>query len=425
MKRTFSSTQGNREVDVIVIGGGPAGSTAAALLGMRGHRVLLLEKEKFPRYHIGESLMPYCYFTLERLGVIDQIKASNFPRKYSVQFVTTEGKVSQPFYFFQHLDHEASTTWQVMRSEFDQILLNNARAKGVEVIEETLVNRIVKSNEDVEGVEAIDKSGKKYKFIAPITLDATGRDGVSMTQNRWRMRDPILNKISIWTYFKGGQRDQGLDYGATTVAYLPDKGWFWYIPLSGDLVSVGIVADKKYLYRGDKELAKIFFREIPNNPWIENHLKGSQQVGQYWVTGEYSYRSKFCASNGLLLVGDAYAFLDPVFSSGVFLALRSGELAADAVHRALSIGDCSAKQFLDYSREMIQGIESMRKLVYAFYNHEFSFRGFVQRFPELRGDLTDCLIGNLFQNMEPLFKGVSEFAQLPKPVSYGQPQVEL
>ena len=425
MKSSSYNIKGNRRFDVIVIGGGPAGSTSAALLGMMGHRVLLLEKEKFPRYHIGESLMPYCYFTLERLGVIDQIKASNFPRKYSVQFVTTEGKVSQPFYFFQHLDHDASTTWQVLRSEFDQILLNNARTKGVEVREETLVKRIFKSNGNVEGVEAVDKNEKKHKFIAPFTLDATGRDGMSMTQNRWRMRDPVLNKISIWTYFKGARRDQGLDYGATTVAYLPDKGWFWYVPLSGDLVSVGIVADKNYLYRENRELEKIFLREIPNNPWIEHHLKGSQQVGQYWVTGEYSYRSKFCAANGLLLIGDAYAFLDPVFSSGVFLALRSGELAADAVHKALSVGDYSAQQFVDYGREMIKGIESMRKLVYAFYDHEFSFRGFIQRFPELRGDLTDCLIGNLFRNMEPLFEGVSEFARLPKPVSYGQPQIEL
>ena len=133
-----------------------------------------------------------------------------------------------------------------------------------------------------------------------------------------------------------------MDEGATTVAYVPEKGWFWYIPLAGDIVSVGIVAEKDYLYNGSHELPDIFHREVKKNAWVEQHLAAGQQFGPYRVTGEFSYRSRYCAADGLVLAGDAFAFLDPVFSSGVFLALRSGELAADAVDAALTAGDFSA-----------------------------------------------------------------------------------
>jgi len=144
--------QNHDSYDAIIVGGGPAGSTAAAVLAQKGRRVLVLEREKFPRYHIGESLMPYCYFPLERIGVIDKMKASNFPKKYSVQFVRTDGKVSTPFYFFQHFEHEAATTWQVVRSEFDKMLLDNARDKGAQVIEEMTVRELIREDGAVVGV---------------------------------------------------------------------------------------------------------------------------------------------------------------------------------------------------------------------------------------------------------------------------------
>jgi flavin-dependent dehydrogenase len=238
------------------------------------------------------------------------------------------------------------------------------------------------------------------------------------------VRDPELNKIAIWTYYRGATLDPGLDAGATTVAYLPEKGWFWYIPLPEDLVSVGVVAERDYLYRDTRELPCIFQREVGNNRWIEEHLASGRQTGPYWVTGEFSYRAKYCAADGMILAGDAFAFLDPVFSSGVFLALRSGELAADAVDAALSAGDFSAAQFREYGEHICRGIEAMRKLVYAFYDHEFSFRDFVKKFPELRGDLTDCLIGNLFRDFEPLYAGVAQFAALPEALPHGTPLVE-
>jgi flavin-dependent dehydrogenase len=407
--------------DVIVIGGGPAGSTAAAVLAAKGRRVVVLEKEKFPRYHIGESLLPYGYFTLERIGVLDRMKASHFVRKHSVQFVGMSGRASVPFYFSQQLAHEASATWQVLRSEFDQLLLDNSREKGAEVIEEITVRELIQQDDAVTGVRAVDKEGGAREFRAPVTIDATGREAFAVTRNGWKVRDKVLNKIALWTYYKGAQRDPGIDEGATTVAYLPGKGWFWYIPLANDVMSVGIVAEKDYLYQDTRDPATIFHREVEKNAWIRNHLAPGRQFGPYRVTGEYSYRSQYCAADGLVLAGDAFGFLDPVFSSGVMLALRSGELAGDAVDAAITAGDVSASRFADYGAQFCQSIEAMRKLVYAFYNQEFSFREFIAEFPSLKGDLTDCLMGNLSRDFRPLFDAVAKFAAVPEPLPHGKP----
>ncbi len=409
------------EFDSIILGAGPAGATAAAVLAEKGRNVVVLERDKFPRYHIGESLMPYCYFPLERLGLVETITNSHFPKKYSVQFVNTNGKVSQPFYFFQHNDHPSSTTWQVVRSEFDNMILDKARQNGATVHEETTARELIWENGAVVGVRATTASGEAREYRAPITIDATGRDALAVTRNGWKVRDPYLNKIAIWTYYRNAARDPGLDEGATTVAYLPERGWFWYIPLPDNIVSVGIVAEKDYLYRDTREIGEIFQREIAANSWIQEHLAPGEQFGRYWVTGEYSYRSQHCAADGLILAGDAFAFLDPVFSSGVFLALRSGELAAEAADAALTAQDFTAAQFAPYGEHLCSGIEAMRKLVYAFYDQEFSFREFLMANPTLKGDLTDCLIGNLFRDFDPLFGALADFAKLPAALPHGGP----
>ncbi|MEX2301284.1 MAG: NAD(P)/FAD-dependent oxidoreductase [Bryobacterales bacterium] len=409
------------QFDAIVMGGGPAGSTTAAMLADKGRRVLLLEREKFPRYHIGESLIPYTYFPLKRLGMLEKLEASHFPRKYSVQFVSTNGRRSVPFYFFEHFDHEAAVTWQVVRGEFDQMLLDNAREKGAQVMEETTVRELIREDGAVRGVKAVAKNGENLEFRAPMTIDATGRDAFSVTRNGWKVRDPQLNKIAVWTYYKGAQRDAGKDEGATTVAYVPEKGWFWYIPLPDDIISVGIVAEQEYLYKDSRDLETIFQREVKNNSWIEQHLAVGQQTGPYRVTGEYSYRSRHCAEDGMVLAGDAFAFLDPVFSSGVFLALRSGEMAADAVDEALNAGDFSAARFLEYGTQLCYGIESMRSLVYSFYDRAFSFRKFLDAHPDMLTDMNDCLMGNLFRDFKPMFEAVAEFAKIPEPLPHGKP----
>ena len=410
--------------DVIVIGGGPAGATAAALLAEKGHRVLLLEKEKFPRYHIGESLMPFCYFTLERLGLVEELNRIGFQKKHSVQFVTMDGCKSNPFYFFQHYDHPSSTTWQVTRSEFDQLIWDRAAALGAEMRDETkALDVIADENGAVVGVRALHEGeDEETVYDAPVTVDATGRDALVAGKRKWRTRDPMLNKISIWTYFRGAKRDEGFDEGSTTVAYLPNKGWFWNIPLRNDVVSVGIVAERDYLYRESRDPAEIFAREIGSNEWIRDHLEPAEQFGEYGVTGEFSYRAKHCAADGLVLVGDAFAFLDPVFSSGVYLALKSGEMAADAIDEALGAGDCSAKRFEDYGSRLCDGIEIMRKIVYAFYDEEFSFAKLIRAHPDLRPDLTDLLIGNVEKEkgFEDLFAALGELAEMPDELDYGR-----
>ena len=411
--------------DATVIGAGPAGSTTAALLAEKGHEVMVVEKEKFPRYHIGESLIPFCYFPLKRLGLVDKLRQSENPKKYSVQFVRQNGVVSQPFYFFQHMNHPSSTTWQVRRSEFDQLLLDKAREKGASVLEETKAQALLKDGDRVVGIRVISKKSGHIELRAPLVVDASGRDCFSAVKENWMERDPKLRKISIWTYFRGAKRDPGLDEGATTVAYLPNKGWFWYIPLSGDIVSVGIVAEREYLYDGStKQPAEIFAREVKNNTWIEDHLASGEQYGEYHVIGEFSYRNRYCAMDGLALAGDALAFLDPVFSSGVFLALKSGVLLADAASEALKQGDLSAEKFASYGKSMQTAIEVMRKIVYAFYDENFSFKKLIEKNMDLRSDLTDCLVGNLEgKDFTDLIEAISELVDLPEPIEYGLAKV--
>jgi flavin-dependent dehydrogenase len=367
--------------DVIIIGGGPAGSCAGAILAEYGHRALILEREKFPRYHIGESLIPFTFQPLERIGMIPKVKRSHFVKKYSVTFVQPDGRRSQPFYFFNRYDRETvAQTWQVLRSEFDQLLLDNAREKGAEVREETTVNRLVMDGDRVAGVEATDKAGRTYEVHAKITIDCSGKEAFTSNRNGWRMRDPYLNKIAVWTYYKDSKRGVGIDEGDTTVAYVPDKGWFWHIPQHDGMTSVGVVAEGKYLTRGGvKDPKAIFHREVEENLWIKDRLSVGQSTGQYFITSEYSRHSRYCAAPGLVLAGDAFAFLDPVFSSGVMLALKTGHLAAEAIHTGLVEGDLSPARFAEYGATVRQGVENMRKLVYAFYDPKFSFREVIKR----------------------------------------------
>ena len=343
------------------------------------------------------------------------------PRKYCVQFVRQDGFLSQPFYFFQHFDHPSSTTWQVWRSEFDKMILDKARSNGATVMEETKAKKLIKSGDRVEGITVESDELGSLDILAPIVVDASGRDCFAAHKQNWMVRDPELKKIALWTYYKGAKRDPGLDEGATTVAYLPNKGWFWYIPLSGDMVSVGIVAERDYLFNGStKDHEEIFQREVLNNEWIKEHLAEAEQTGEYRITGEYSYRNRYCASDGLVLAGDALGFLDPVFSSGVFLALKSGVMLADEIYLALKAGDLSAKSFDRYGKRMQSSIETMRKIVYAFYDKDFSFGDIAKRGDHLRAALTDCLIGNVDDNeFRELFDAMSDLADLPAPIEHG------
>jgi flavin-dependent dehydrogenase len=402
------------QYEAIVIGGGPAGSTTAALLAEHGHRVLLLEREPFPRYHIGESLIPYTWFTLDRLGVVDWLRRSACPKKYSVQFVSITGRVSQPFYFFQTIKHECAVTWQVWRGEFDSMLLDNARRKGAEVRTAVSVRDVIMDGDRVVGVRADAAGGGSEEIRAEAVVDATGRDSMLSRRFGWKDRDPELNKIAVWSYFKGAKRDPGLDEGATTVAYVPQKGWFWYIPLHSDVVSVGVVGEPSYLYRDSRDPNMIFAREARACAWIHDHIKAGEQVEPVRATGEYSYHSRRIGGDGFCLVGDAFAFLDPLFSTGVFLALKSGEMAADTLHDALQAGDVSAGRFQAYYEKQRHAVMSFRELVRAFYNLTFSFREFLQEYPHLHSLVVDTLVGNVFTDLSPLFTALADYEARPE-----------
>ena len=399
------------DYDAIVIGGGPAGATTATVLAQHGRRVVLLEREPFPRYHIGESLMPYTWFSFERLGVLDWLRQSGSPRKHSVQFVSVNGQVSQPFYFFETIKHECASTWQILRSDFDAMMLENAASKGAEIRQGVVVRDLLMDGDRVVGVQADIAGGGRETHRARVVVDATGRDTLLAGRLGWKRRDPDLNKIAIFSYFTGALRDPGLDEGATTIAYIPEKGWFWYIPLLNDTVSVGVVAEHDYLYRETRDPEAIFRREAEGCHWIRDHLAPGTYLGPMRVTGEFSYCATQTAGDGFCLVGDAFSFLDPVFSSGVFLALKSGELAADAIHAGLDGSTITASTFDGYTRDMHHALASFRQLVMAFYDRTFSFGEFIGAYPDLQPQLVDALVGNVFKDLRPLFDALGTFSK--------------
>lgn len=411
------------QADVVVLGGGPAGATAAATLAMRGRRVVLLERETFPRYHIGESLLPYGWWTLQRLGVLDRMDEVGFQAKHSVQFATQDGQLSRPFLFTEHFDHPAARTWQVDRATFDKLLLDRARELGVEVHEATQVTALIETDGAVVGARAVGPDGE-LEVRASVVIDATGRDGVARKLRRWNVAEPYLQRVALWTYLDGSPRGEGVHEGATTVASIPGDGWFWHIPMRGDRVSLGVVAKADVLFAEGADLQAAFDRAVAMNPWVAERAAAGRQVGPVHVTRDYSYRARHCADDGLVLCGDAFAFLDPVFSSGVLLALRSGEEAARAVDEALAAGDVSAAAFEEYGRWLCEGIERMRALVWSFYDPGFSMGQLVRKHPDLRGDVTDLLIGNLFRGYEELISALAGFGVVPEPVTHGGPRLQ-
>lgn len=385
-----------READVVVIGGGPAGSTVSTLVAQQGFRVQLFEREHFPRFHIGESLIPETYWVLQRLNMLPKLRNSPFVHKHSVQFVNASGKLSAPFYFWDNKPHECSQTWQVVRSEFDTMMLNNAREHGVEAFEGVRVLDVLFEGSRAVGVKIQPEDGPVRVVRAKVVVDASGQS--TMLQNRFKLRlwDPVLNKGAIWTYWENAYRDTGRDEGATLVIQTPDKkGWWWWIPLHNNRLSLGVVAPFDYLFKGRGSHEQVYQEEMARVPFIQERLREARRMTGYFATKDYSYRSRTVAGDGWVLVGDAAGFLDPLYSSGVLLALRSGEMAADAIVEGLRIGDLSKKQLGKWEQTYNEGVDRMRRLVCEFYDG-FSFGTFVKNFPHLKGKVTDLLIGDLF-----------------------------
>ncbi len=389
----------NSHSDVVVIGGGPSGSTAATIIAQQGYKVALFERDQFPRFHIGESLIPQTYWVLKRLKLLEKMKSSHFVKKYSVQFVNQFARLSEPFFFVDHNPHESSQTWQVRRSEFDEMLLRNAEDHQVQVHENTRVTEVLFKDDRAIGVKIKSADGQVTDVTSDVVVDASGQSSILIDRLGLREWDPILKKAAIWTYWKGAFRDTEKNEGATVVLQTRDnKGWFWYIPLHDDIVSIGVVAGYDYLFqdRESKDFEAIYLEEVEKCPGLQPRIKQATRCEKFRAQKEYSYRATQVAGNGWVLVGDAFGFLDPLYSSGVLLALTSGAMAADTIVEGLSKGDLSETHLRKWEGQFVAGMDRMRRLVCEFYNG-FSFGRFIRAHPEMKDLVTDVLIGDIFK----------------------------
>jgi len=374
--------------------------------------VLLAEKARFPRFHIGESLMPETYWSFERLGMLERLEASRFPRKHSVQFIGGSGRASRPFYFQETNPHESSVTWQVPRDEFDAMMLDNAAEQGVTVRQGLHVSDVLFDGTQATGVVTRAQTGVEQTIGASVVVDATGQGALLARKLDLKRPDARLRKASVFAHYRGAHRDSGIDEGATLIVYTPSgKGWFWYIPLPDDRVSVGVVGPIRHLIQGRQgDPQRVFEEELARCPGLVPRIADARRTMDVQVSNDFSCSADRAAGDGWVLVGDAFTFLDPIYSSGVLLAFASAELAADAVAAALADGDTSAERLGVYEQRMRRGVAAFRKLVYAFYSPEFNFGRFLRRYPEHREPIIKILVGDVFdRDYAPLFRDVDAY----------------
>ncbi len=413
---TQASSLPKAHYDVAVIGGGPGGAALATFLARHGHRCVVFEQAKFPRYHIGESLIPHTHGIFDRLGLLPALRASAFPVKHSVRFVAASGKESTPFYFSETIPGERARTWQVERSQFDSLMLDHARANGVEVHEEFSVETVLFEDRRAVGVRIVPANGSPAEVRAKVVVDASGRACVIGQQLGLRSELPELRKASVWGYYRGGKRLPGIDAGETTMFLIPGGGWFWYIPLPDDTVSVGLVADPEYVFSQSDDMEAAFTREVAICAPLADRLSAATRAGPVRGTRHLAYLNRQTCGDGWVMIGDARAFLDPIYSSGLYLALGSAELAAQCIDEALRCGDVSAARLGRFEPALWKGVEVVRRLIHAFYDPSFSFPKFVERFPQHRAALIDCLIGDVMKDLSAFTAALAQMTPPPPPL---------
>jgi flavin-dependent dehydrogenase len=315
--------------DVLVIGGGPGGSTAAGLLAERGCRVVLLEKARHPRFHIGESLLPANLPIMERLGVAAQVAAMGM-EKWGAEFVSHRDGRSQEFRFACGWDKSLPLAYHVRRSEFDTILIRRAAQLGAQVIEGCRVREVDFQAQCVR-VHAEHDDGRTEQWSADYVVDASGRDTFLGDRLRVKRRDKKHNSAALYAHFAGARRECGKREGNVTI-YWFDHGWFWFIPLADGATSIGAVVWPYYMKSRNVPVRDFFLATIALCPPLADRLSAATLVSDVEATGNYSYTCELSHGAKYLLVGDAYSFIDPVFSSGVMLAMNSGAAAADTIH---------------------------------------------------------------------------------------------
>lgn len=384
----------------VVVGAGPGGGAAASVLAEAGVKTLLIEREAVPRFHIGESLMPETYWALNRLGLTERVKSAGWQMKKSVQFVTHSGKESSPFFFRQHDDRDCADTWQVERSEFDKMLFDRAAELGADCQDQTrLVNVGFGADGEVRSVDLKDAGGETKSVQCRVLVDATGQQTFMANKLGLKVVDSQLKKAAIWGYYQNAVRGEGDHQGATIILNTEDReSWFWFIPLSRGVTSIGCVGDNDYLLKGRGTPEEVFLEELQKCPGLKPRLGDATRLGTIKTAKEFSYTTSQHAGPGWVLVGDAYGFIDPVYSSGVYFALEMGIRAGDAIVSGLKDDDLSGERLGAWTDEFEKGSVWIRKLVNAFYAKEFSIGRFMKEHPEHRGNVTDLLIGRVFHD---------------------------
>jgi flavin-dependent dehydrogenase len=388
------------QFDVVIIGGGPAGSTLGASLAQRGRRALILEKERFPRFHIGESLLPRSREVFEKLGLMDDLE-SRFLRKYGARFLCSQTGRQNSYLFKDAFDGRFEFAYQVPRADFDELLLRNAQRLGVEVREEWEVTEVLFEGDRAVGVRARDLTKPERSIVeirAEVIADATGRDTLLASRLRRKARISRLDKTALFTHYKNTFREPGILEGNIQIIVF-GHGWFWLIPFRGDVTSFGSVVSSDWLrQRGEGESLDSFFdRTVAQSSWASDFLKNATRLRPVGALADFSYRIDQLTGDGWLFVGDAGGFLDPLFSTGAHLALKGGDLAADAIDAALKNGDTSRAAFTDYEKKIRYAVDLFLGVVQAFYAGHFRETLFEpnQR-RTLRKIITTILAGDVF-----------------------------
>jgi 2-polyprenyl-6-methoxyphenol hydroxylase-like FAD-dependent oxidoreductase len=356
MERTISNA-----CDVLVIGGGPAGSTVAALLAERGRDVVLLEKARHPRFHIGESLLPLNLPLFERLGVHEEIQRIGMP-KYGAEFVSPWHGKAVTFDFANAWDKSFPFAYQVRRSDFDDILFRNAARKGAQTVEGCRVTNI-DFEDDRAAVTARHEDGREARWHPKFIVDASGRDTFLANQLEIKRRNRKHNSAAIFGHFSGAKRLPGKAAGNITVFWF-EHGWFWFIPLADETTSVGAVCWPYYMKSRRTDPQRFLLDTIALCPALAERLHDASLISPVTATGNYSYTAERTTGRNYLMLGDAFAFIDPVFSTGVFIAMHSAFVGADTVETCLDNPRQAAAALKTFDASMRRGPEVFSWYIY-------------------------------------------------------------